>query len=63
MKIMNKEVEIEYISEDSQKVTRRKSRTEKIKNLLGFEPIINVDEGLKRYIDYLENSDVTYQFC
>jgi UDP-glucose 4-epimerase len=59
MKILHTEISIEYISEDSQKVRRRKSHTEKIKTLLGFEPGISVDEGLKRYVDYLENFRTT----
>lgn len=47
---LNKKVEVKYIAEDSQKVKNRRSSTEKIKDMLGFEPEIEIKKGLEKII-------------
>lgn len=55
MDIMGKRVDIIYKDDDSQKVKNRRSSTDKINNLLGFTPQIEVVDGLKSYIEKMES--------
>ena len=41
---------IKYKTGDTQKVKNRRSSTEKIKKLLNFEPKIDVNTGIKQYV-------------
>jgi len=52
-KLMSKKAKIKYIAEDPHLVRRRCASIEKIKTMLGFEPTIDVEEGARRYIQYL----------
>jgi len=53
MEMMDTEVEINIVPQDSQKVKNRRSSTEKINKLLNFTPTKTVEEGLKQYLDTL----------
>jgi nucleoside-diphosphate-sugar epimerase len=52
---MNKDIEIVYdISRPKQIVSRRQADISKIRKILGFNPNVSVDEGLKRIIESME---------
>lgn len=53
---MGKEVPVERQEEDNHLVRRRQSSTEKIRELLGFEPKIKIQEGVRRYVDAFSGS-------
>lgn len=50
MKVLQKEVEIIYLSNDKQKVKNRKSDTDKIWQDLGFAPKITLEYGMNSYL-------------
>jgi len=53
--LMNKDIEIVYdISRPKQIVSRRQADISKIRKILGFNPNVSVDEGLKRIIESME---------
>ncbi|MEO0190403.1 MAG: SDR family NAD(P)-dependent oxidoreductase [candidate division WOR-3 bacterium] len=52
-KKMNKTVPVKFIPYDEHLVKRRASSTKKIKEMLGFEPKISLEEGIERYIHAL----------
>ncbi|MCK4763610.1 MAG: SDR family NAD(P)-dependent oxidoreductase [Candidatus Aminicenantes bacterium] len=52
-KLLNKKAKVKHIAADPHLVRRRCASIDKIRDMLGFEPTVNVEEGAKRYIDYL----------
>ncbi len=52
-KNLNKKARVKYIEADPHLVKRRCASIEKIKKLLGFEPMITVEQGTRRYIEFL----------
>jgi UDP-glucose 4-epimerase len=52
-KLMGKKAKVRYVESDPHLVKRRCASIEKAKKLLNFEPTITVEEGTRRYIDYL----------
>ncbi len=50
--IVKKSIDINYLSETENDPQQRKPNIEKAQKLLGFEPNINLEEGLKKTIDY-----------
>ena len=63
LKAMNSDLKPEYIEipEERSKVevTRRKAETKKAKDLLGFEYSIQLEEGLKQLVSWLDSLDKT----
>lgn len=53
MEMMDTEVEINIVPQDSQKVKNRRSSTDKINQLLNFVPTKTVKQGLKQYLETL----------
>jgi len=53
MEMMDKEVEINIVPQDSQKVKNRRSSTNKINQLLKFVPTKTVKQGLEQYLNSL----------
>lgn len=53
MEMMDKEVEINIVPQDSQKVKNRRSSTNKINKLLKFVPTKTVKQGLEQYLNSL----------
>ncbi|MFZ1322564.1 MAG: SDR family NAD(P)-dependent oxidoreductase [Ignavibacteria bacterium] len=52
-KMLGKKAKVKHIDSDPHLVKRRCSSIEKIKSQLGFEPTVSVEEGTRKYIDYL----------
>ena len=52
-KLMGKKAKVKYVESDPHLVRRRCASIEKITDMLGFEPTVNVEEGTKRYINNL----------
>jgi len=52
-KLLNKKARVKHIEADPHLVKRRCASIEKIKKLLGFEPMITVEQGTRRYIEFL----------
>ncbi len=52
-KLLNKKARVRHIEADPHLVKRRCSSIKKIKDMLGFEPRITVEEGTRKYIQYL----------
>ena len=52
-KNLNKKARVKHIEADPHLVKRRCASIEKIKKLLGFEPMITVEQGTRRYIEFL----------
>ena len=52
-KYLDKKAKVKHIESDPHLVNRRSSSVVKIKGMLNFEPLINVEEGTKRYIEHL----------
>ncbi len=52
-KFMGKRAKVTFLPDDPHLVKRRCASIEKAKRLLGFQPTISIEEGTKRYIDYL----------
>ncbi|MBK9332848.1 MAG: SDR family NAD(P)-dependent oxidoreductase [Ignavibacteria bacterium] len=52
-KLLGKKASVKYVDSDPHLVRRRCSSIEKIKTQLGFEPVVTVEEGTKKYIDHL----------
>ncbi len=52
-KMLGKKALVKHVESDPHLVRRRCASIEKAKKMLGFEPTISVEEGTKRYIDYL----------
>ncbi len=50
--IVKKPIDIHYLSETENDPQQRKPNIEKAQKLLGFEPKTNLEEGLKKTIDY-----------
>jgi UDP-glucose 4-epimerase len=50
---LGKKAKVKHIESDPHLVRRRCSSIDKIRRLLGFEPQVEVEEGTRRYIDYL----------
>ncbi len=50
---MGKKAKVKNIPKDPHLVTRRCSSIKKIREMLGFEPKISIEEGTKLYIDHL----------
>ncbi|MEO8446629.1 MAG: NAD-dependent epimerase/dehydratase family protein [bacterium] len=50
---LGKKAKVKYVDSDPHLVKRRCSSIEKIKTMLGFEPAVTVEEGTKKYIQYL----------
>jgi len=51
--ILGKKARVKHIEADPHLVRRRCASIEKISNMLGFEPKIDVQEGTRRYVNYL----------
>ena len=51
--LLGKKARVEHIPSDPHLVRRRCASLDKIKAALGFEPRISLEEGTRRYIDYL----------
>jgi UDP-glucose 4-epimerase len=52
-RLMGKKAKVKYIEADPHLVRRRLASLEKIQKMLGFKPRIQIEEGAKKYIDYL----------
>ena len=52
-KLLDKKALVKRVESDPHLVRRRCSSIEKIRKMLGFEPQVEVEEGTRRYIDYL----------
>lgn len=52
-KLLNKKAKVKYEDSDPHLVQRRCASLEKISKKLGFAPTVTVEEGTKRYIQYL----------
>jgi nucleoside-diphosphate-sugar epimerase len=52
-KLLGKKARVKHVDSDPHLVKRRCASIEKIKNSLGFEPQVSVEEGTKKYIKYL----------
>lgn len=52
-KLLGKKAKIKYVESDPHLVRRRCASIDKIKDKLGFEPRVTVEEGTKKYIQYL----------
>lgn len=57
MEMMDTEVEINIVPQDSQKVKNRRSSIDKINQLLNFSPTKTVKEGLTQYLQTIKNND------
>lgn len=57
-KYIGKKAKIKYLEDDPHLVKRRCANIEKAKKLLGFEPKISIEEGTKRYVDYLLKGEI-----
>ena len=52
-KMLGKKATVKHIESDPHLVRRRCASIEKARKMLGFEPSVTVEEGTRRYIDYL----------
>ena len=52
-KIMNKKAKVKHVDSDPHLVRRRCASVKKIKDMLGFEAKVTVEEGTRKYIQYL----------
>ena len=52
-KLLEKKAKIKHIESDPHLVKRRCASIEKINKMLGYKPTVDVEEGTKRYINYL----------
>ena len=52
-KMLAKKAKVKHIESDPHLVRRRCASIEKARKMLGFEPSVSVEEGTKRYINYL----------
>lgn len=52
-KMLGKKAKVKYVESDPHLVKKRCSSIKKIKEMLDFEPEVSVEEGTKRYIQYL----------
>jgi len=52
-KMLGKKAKVKHVESDPHLVRRRCASIEKARKMLGFEPSVTVEEGTKRYIDYL----------
>jgi len=52
-RLMGKKAKVKYIEADPHLVRRRLASLEKIQKMLGFKPQVQIEEGAKKYIDYL----------
>lgn len=52
-KMLGKKAKVIHIDSDPHLVKRRCSSIEKIRSQLGFEPTVSVEEGTRKYINYL----------
>jgi len=52
-KLLGKKAKVKYVDSDPHLVRRRCASIKKINDQLGFEPKVNVEEGTKKYIQYL----------
>jgi UDP-glucose 4-epimerase len=50
---LQKKAEVKHIESDPHLVKRRCASIEKARKMLGFEPKITVEEGTRKYVDYL----------
>jgi UDP-glucose 4-epimerase len=50
---LGKKAKVKYIESDPHLVKRRCASIEKIQKMLGFQPIVDIEEGTHRYIKYL----------
>ena len=57
-KLLNKKAIIRREATDPHLVRRRCASIEKIKKMLGFEPSVDVNEGAKRYVEYLLGGNI-----
>jgi len=57
MEMMDTEVEINIVPQDSQKVKNRRSSIDKINQLISFSPTKTVKEGLTQYLQTIKNND------
>jgi len=48
---MGKTVPVEFIDQDEHLVRRRQSSTQKIRDMLGFDPRVPLKEGIRRYVE------------
>ena len=51
--MFEKKAKIKHIESDPHLVKRRCASIEKINKMLGYKPTVDVEEGTKRYINYL----------
>ncbi len=52
-RLLDKKAKVKHVETDPHLVRRRCASIEKIQRLLGFEPHVTVEEGTRKYIDYL----------
>lgn len=52
-KLLGKKAKVKYVESDPHLVRRRCASIDKIRDKLGFEPKVTVEEGTKKYIQYL----------
>ncbi|MBS1516841.1 MAG: SDR family NAD(P)-dependent oxidoreductase [Bacteroidetes bacterium] len=52
-KMLGRKAKVRHVDSDPHLVKRRCSSIDKIRKRLGFEPVITVEEGTRRYIDHL----------
>jgi UDP-glucose 4-epimerase len=52
-KMLGKQAKVRHIESDPHLVRRRCASIEKARKMLGFEPSVTVEEGTRRYIDFL----------
>ncbi len=52
-KMLGKKAKVKHVESDPHLVRRRCASIEKARKMLGFEPSVTVEEGTRRYIDYL----------
>ncbi len=52
-KYLGRKAKVNHIESDPHLVRRRCASIEKIKTMLGFEPMVTIEEGTKKYVEYL----------
>ncbi len=50
---LHKKAKVKYIDSDPHLVQRRCASIEKIASMLGFKPTVSIEEGTKKYVQYL----------
>ena len=57
-KYLGRKAKVKHVESDPHLVKRRCASIEKIKNMLGFEPTVSIEEGTKLYVEYLTEGKV-----